>query len=100
MVNNFYQESDLINSLKCKKRIAPTLVKGIDSLASLAEGSLVFGIGVYYGDSYDEKASLILSLWLDYKGDLLQQAEQIIRLTRKGKKQSKVGIMINSFIAH
>ena len=53
MVNNFYQESDLINSLKCKKRIAPTLVKGIDSLASLAEGSLVFGIGVYYGDSYD-----------------------------------------------
>lgn len=99
MKSKFCQDSDLINNLKAKKGIQPILVKGICPIRSLAENQISYSIGVYYKDSLDEKLTELLLLWLDFEQDLLTQAEELIRLTRKGKKQSKVGISINSFVS-
>jgi hypothetical protein len=98
MFNKFCQDSEIINSLKSKKGINPILAMGVCPIRSLANGKLEYTIGVYYGEVLDENLTLLLSLWLDYNKPLLKQAESLVKLTRKGKKQSKVGILISTFI--
>ena len=98
MFNKFCQDSELVNSLKCKRGVNPMIVKAICPILTMATGELSYSLAVYYGDNLDEKATELLSLWLDYNKDLLTQAEEIIRLTRKGRKQSKVGLAISTFL--
>jgi hypothetical protein len=98
MFNKFCQDSEIINSLKAKKGINPILAMGVCPVRSLANGELSFTIGVYYNNELDENLTMLLSLWLDYSKPLLSQAEYIVRLTGGNGKQSKVGILISTFI--